>query len=63
MGQPLNADGSGQLYRGMIDCFVKSAKNEGVLSLYNGFVPNFSRVVPRVVIVFIVMENLKAAFG
>lgn len=63
MGQPLNPDGTGQLFSGMIDCFVKSARNEGILSLYNGFWPNFSRVVPRVTIVFIVMEQLKAAFG
>ena len=28
-----------------------------------GFWPNFGRVVPRVTIVFIVMEQLKANFG
>lgn len=63
MGQPLNADGTGKNFAGMVDCFVKSARNEGVGSLYNGFWPNFGRVVPRVTIVFIVMENLKAKFG
>ena len=63
MGQPLNADGTGKLYNGMIHCFIKSSKTEGILSLYNGFWPNFGRVVPRVVIVFIVMEDLKATFG
>jgi hypothetical protein len=57
MGQPLNADGTGKLYTGMVDCFVKSAQTEGVISLCKGFWPNFGRVVPRVVIVFIVMEN------
>ena len=63
MGQPLNPDGTGKLYSGMVDCFVKSASNEGPMSLYNGFWPNFGRVVPRVTIVFIVMEQLKANFG
>eukprot|EP00316_Scyphosphaera_apsteinii_P005955 CAMPEP_0119299128 /NCGR_PEP_ID=MMETSP1333-20130426/1237_1 /TAXON_ID=418940 /ORGANISM="Scyphosphaera apsteinii, Strain RCC1455" /LENGTH=277 /DNA_ID=CAMNT_0007300451 /DNA_START=108 /DNA_END=941 /DNA_ORIENTATION=+ len=63
MGQPLNADGSGKLYDGMVDCFIKSSKAEGVMSLYNGFWPNFGRVVPRVCIVFIVMEQLKSSFG
>ena len=63
MGQPLNPDGTGKMYSGMVDCFIKSAKNEGVMSLYNGFWPNFGRVVPRVTIVFIVMEQLKSAFG
>jgi solute carrier family 25 uncoupling protein 8/9 len=63
MGQPLNADGTGRIYRDVIHCFVKSTQTEGVSVLYNGFWPNFGRVVPRVVIVFIVMENLKAQFG
>jgi len=50
-------------YSGMVDCFVKSAKAEGPMSLYNGFWPNFGRVVPRVTIVFVVMEQLKKNFG
>jgi len=63
MGQPMNADGSPKLYTGMVDCFTKTATNEGPMSLYNGFWPNFGRVVPRVTIVFLVMEQLKAKFG
>merc|ERR1719326_1380087 len=63
MGQPLNPDGTGKLYGGMVDCFVKSSQAEGFMSLYNGFWPNFGRVVPRVTIVFIVMEQLKKNFG
>ena len=63
MGQPLNPDGSPSMYSGMVDCFIKSARTEGLLSLYNGFWPNFGRVVPRVVIVFVVMEQLKFRFG
>jgi hypothetical protein len=63
MGQPLNADGTGRFYRGMIHCVVKTTKEEGILSLYNGFWPNFGRMVPHVVIAFIVMENLKSNFG
>jgi len=63
MGQPLNPDGTGTLYSGMVDCIVKSSKSEGIMSLYNGFWPNFGRVVPRVMIVFLVMEQLKKNFG
>lgn len=63
MGQPVDAAGSGTLYRGMTDCFVKSVRQEGLLSLYNGFLPNFGRIVPRVTIVFICMEQLKLKFG
>ena len=46
-----------------MDCFVKSSQSEGIFSLYNGFWPNFGRVVPRVMIVFLVMEQLKKNFG
>merc|ERR1719454_887487 len=63
MGQPMNPDGSPKLYNGMVDCFAKTAANEGPMALYNGFWPNFGRVVPRVTIVFLVMEQLKANFG
>lgn len=63
MGQPIDAKGAGTLYSGMMDCFAKSVKQEGPFSLYNGFWPNFGRVVPRVTIVFIVMEQLKTKFG
>lgn len=63
MGQPLLADGRGKLYRGMVHCFVVSVQREGVRSLYNGFWPNFGRIVPRVVVVFVVMEKLKIWFG
>jgi len=63
MGQPLNPDGTGKLYAGMVDCFIKSSASEGPMSLYNGFWPNFGRVVPRVMIVFLVMEQLKSKFG
>jgi len=63
MGQPMNPDGTGKLYAGMVDCFLKSSKSEGPMSLYNGFWPNFGRVVPRVTIVFVVMEQLKNTFG
>jgi len=63
MGQPLNPDGTGKNFSGMVDCFVKTSSSEGPMALYNGFWPNFGRVVPRVCIVFIVMEQLKLKFG
>jgi len=63
MGQPVNPDGTGKLYAGMVDCFTKTSAQEGPMSLYNGFWPNFGRVVPRVTIVFVVMEQLKSKLG
>lgn len=63
MGQPLDPSGKPTLYNGMVDCFIKVSRDEGPMSLYRGFWPNFGRVVPRVTIVFIVMEQLKSRFG
>lgn len=63
MGQPVDASGRGLLYSGMIDCFAKLATREGPMSLYRGFWANFGRVVPRVVIVFVVMEQFKSIAG
>lgn len=32
-------------YTGVLDCVVKTLKNDGFLSFYNGFVPNATRIV------------------
>jgi len=34
-------DSSGK-YSGVLDCFVKTARNDGLLAFYNGFMPNFA---------------------
>merc|ERR1712216_431676 len=39
MNQPFDAAGRGTVYSGMIDCFSKSVKSEGVTSLWKGFIP------------------------
>ncbi|EDQ88172.1 uncharacterized protein MONBRDRAFT_9512 [Monosiga brevicollis MX1] len=62
MGQPVGANGHGLLYSGMVDCFVKSVRNEGILSLYKGFLPNWGRLGPRGVICFVTMEMLNKWF-
>jgi hypothetical protein len=38
MNQPLDANKRGKLYSGMIDCFVKTSKSEGVPALWKGSV-------------------------
>ena len=50
-------------YRGMIDCFQQTFRKEGVSSFWKGFVPAWARVGPRVVICFVVMEQLRLKFG
>ncbi|ACI64349.1 mitochondrial carrier protein, partial [Thalassiosira pseudonana CCMP1335] len=42
-------DGSAQ-YSGMVDCFLQTVNNEGVLKLWSGFVPAFLKLAPYTVI-------------
>jgi len=63
MQQPTGPDGRGLYYKGMVDCFYKSLKSEGIIALWKGFWPNYARLGPRIVIVFVVMEKLKKWFN
>jgi len=45
-------------YKGMVDCFVKVAKNEGLLRFYRGFWTYFVRIAPHSVISLIVADNI-----
>eukprot|EP00300_Choanocystis_sp_HF-7_P041832 c8617_g1_i1.p2 GENE.c8617_g1_i1~~c8617_g1_i1.p2 ORF type:complete len:303 (+),score=56.20 c8617_g1_i1:152-1060(+) len=63
MNQPFDpVTGRGTVYKSTLDCFAQSVRSEGLLCLWNGFWPNFGRVGPRVIIVFVVMEQLKKLF-
>ncbi|TVY45939.1 putative mitochondrial 2-oxoglutarate/malate carrier protein [Lachnellula occidentalis] len=55
--QRKSADGAVR-YKGMLDCFVKVAKDEGLLSFYRGFGTYFMRLAPHTVIALIVADNL-----
>lgn len=46
-------------YKGIVDCFVKTIKNEGFLALYKGFFPSWLRLGPWNIVFFIVFEQLK----
>ncbi len=49
-------------YNGMLDCFAKSVRAEGIGSLWKGFIPSYARIGPRVVIIFMVLEKLREEF-
>ena len=49
-------------YKGIIDVFGRIIRNEGVLSLWSGFLPYYFRLGPHTVITFILMEQLKQAY-
>ncbi|KAG7302831.1 hypothetical protein JYU34_012811 [Plutella xylostella] len=63
MNQPVGPDGRGTLYRGMIDCLQQTVKNEGILSLYKGFLPLWMRLGPWALINWIAFENIMLAIG
>ena len=49
-------------YTGMLDCFFKSVRTEGILSLWKGFFPSYARIGPRVVIIFVLLEKMRETF-
>lgn len=49
------------LYKGTLDCFVKTFSNEGIFAFYKGFIPNFTRLGSWNVVMFLTLEQIKAA--
>ncbi|GJP63366.1 hypothetical protein CLOP_g20441, partial [Closterium sp. NIES-67] len=54
-------DSTGQ-YKGTVDCFVKTFRNDGLLAFYKGFIPNFGRLGSWNVIMFLTLEQVKKNF-
>lgn len=50
---------SHRIYKGSIDCFIQTVRNEGFGALYKGFIPTWFRMGPWNVIFFITYEQLK----
>lgn len=46
-------------YSNIIDCFIKTAKNDGILAFYKGFMPNFGRLGSWNVVMFLTLEQVK----
>lgn len=63
MSQPVGPDGRGLHYSSTVDCLRKTVAAEGALSLWKGFLPNFGRLGPHTVIMFLVIEQLRKFFG
>jgi len=47
------------MYTGIMDCIIKTTKNEGFLRLYSGFIPSWLRIGPWCCIMFITWEQYK----
>jgi hypothetical protein len=54
--------GDVQVYKSAVDCARKTIAEEGLLSLWKGWVPLFLRVGPHTIITFLVLEQLKRAY-
>lgn len=50
-------------YKGMVDAFRKTVRNEGFGALYKGLVPNSVKVVPSIAIAFVTYEVVKDVLG
>lgn len=53
----------GMKYKGVLDCYVRTIKNDGMMALYRGFFPIWFRLGPWQLIFWIVNENLRKAIG
>lgn len=51
--------GKERVFSGMIDCIIKTSKNEGILALYKGFIPLWMRIGPWCVAFFISYEQYR----
>lgn len=58
--QPLDDSGKGKFYSGVVDCFWKICKTEGVSGLYKGFWPFYLRLAPHSTIVLLCYDEAKA---
>ncbi len=59
MNQPTNA----KIYDGSLDCFAKTIKKDGPLSLWRGFIPIWARFAPTATIQLLTIELLYGIAG
>jgi len=50
-------------YEGVLRTLVTTARAEGVGGLFKGWVPNYLRLGPQTVLVFLIYENLRKLVG
>eukprot|EP01083_Nonionella_stella_P168829 571141_1 len=55
----MNQKAHQKLYSGVLDCLSRTVRAEGFRALYNGFLPNWLRIGPWSVIMFMTYEQLR----
>eukprot|EP01083_Nonionella_stella_P139113 423645_1 len=46
-------------YKGLFDCISKTAKNEGIMALYQGYPTFVVRITPHIMLTWVFMDNYK----
>lgn len=59
MNQPADA----KIYNNAADCLAKIIKNEGITTLWRGFIPIWSRFAPTTTIQLVIFEQLRGLMG
>merc|ERR550519_2051937 len=60
MNQPVDSRGKGLYYKGVMDCLYHAVKEEGVMSLYKGFVPIWFRMAPWSLTFWLTFEKFRS---
>nr|NP_725361.1 uncharacterized protein Dmel_CG18324, isoform B [Drosophila melanogaster]AAM70987.1 uncharacterized protein Dmel_CG18324, isoform B [Drosophila melanogaster] len=56
--QPVDEKGRGLMYKGLVDCFTKIWRTEGIHGMYKGFWPIYFRSAPHTTLTFVFFEKL-----
>ena len=48
---------TGTLYSGILDCFLKTIKSEGILAIYKGFTAHLARILPHTILTLTLAEQ------
>ncbi|XP_050432899.1 mitochondrial uncoupling protein 4 [Adelges cooleyi] len=63
MNQPTDKNGIGLVYKGSMDCLIKTVENEGLLALYKGFLPVWIRMAPWSLTFWMSFEQIRHMLG
>lgn len=48
---------TGNLYRGIFDCLIKTVKTEGLLAIYKGYFAHLARILPHTILTLTLAEQ------
>jgi solute carrier family 25 protein 34/35 len=48
---------NGNLYKGVLDCLMKTVRTEGLLAIYKGFLPHLARILPHTILTLSLAEQ------